>query len=85
MGNDNNSKTVTEDPQKIKDLQNQLAQKSEQIKNLKEKNSDDIAPGIRKQRTFEGNFRNGYSDGTVEKEREKIRAKERLAKLTVRK
>jgi len=39
----------------------------EELKALKPKNSDDIAPGIRKQGTFEGSYRNGYEDGTVDR------------------
>lgn len=39
----------------------------EELKKLKPKNSDDIAPGIRKTDTFKGGYRNGYEDGTVAK------------------
>jgi len=38
----------------------------EKLKKLKPKNSDDIAPGIRSQDTFQGGYRNGFEDGTVE-------------------
>lgn len=46
-----------------------IKEKDEKIKNLeaiKSKNTDDIAPGILKQNTFGGSYKNGYEDGTVE-------------------
>lgn len=46
------------------------------------KNTDDIAPGIRKQNTFGASFKNGYADGTVKKEKDKIKVK---AKQSVQK
>ena len=42
--------------------------------NIKSKNSDDIAPGIRKTYEFTAAFRNGYSDGTVKQARQKLKA-----------
>ena len=55
-----------------------IAAKNAQIAKLEERgtrNSDDIAPGIHKQYTFEGGYRNGYEDGSVKKANEKHQAK----------
>ncbi len=40
-------------------------------KEVKPKNSDDIAPGIRKTYEFTESFRNGYTDGKVKEAKEK--------------
>ena len=43
-------------------------------KEVKPKNSDDIAPGIRKTYEFTESFRNGYTDGKVKEAKEKQKA-----------
>jgi len=40
----------------------------------------DLTSNIRKQRTFAGNYKNGYADGEVEKEKQKILAARKKAK-----
>ena len=61
---ENKTDVLAQKDAEISKLQKELAQK---------KNSDDIAPGIRKTHTFGANYRNGYSDGTVKKERERLK------------
>jgi len=100
--NTSNSKqeTVTipkEDPQKIEDLQKQLAEKENEIKNIKKKAiaviqiikaeaqsqsniQTDLTRNIIKQNTFGGNYKNGYADGTVKKEKKRILAETKKAK-----
>ena len=73
----------TDTSQKVEQLEKQLAEKDNQIKNIKEeaikiikdiksKNSDDIAPGIRKTSTFGGGYKNAYANGSFQKHREKL-------------
>ena len=73
----------TEDAEKVKDLEKELEEKNAKIENLEKssKNSDDIAPGIRKTYEFGGRYRNAYEDGSYKKVKEK--AKEEKAKMQV--
>lgn len=63
----------------IKELQKQVDLKNKELS--KQKNSDDIAPGIRKTNTFGVSYRNGYEDGTVKKAIQAI--KEERTKLQI--
>lgn len=65
--------TYDELTKKTKELEKQLAEKTQ-------RNSDDIAPGIRRQKTFEAAFKNGYSDGTVKEAKKKIIAEAKSSK-----
>jgi len=68
----NASKQTSNENQK--DYEKIIAQKDAEIKKLEienKKHSDDIAPGIRVDHTFQGVFKNGYADGTVTKEAKK--------------
>jgi len=44
----------------------------------------DLTKKIIKQNTFKHNFRNGYADGTVEKEKKKILAERKKAKVGIK-
>lgn len=72
-------------PLTSKEQQDIIAKQQAEIKQLKElkpKNSDDIAPGIRRTDTFHGAYRNGYENGEVAKfikaDQEKQKAEEGL-------
>lgn len=85
--NSNSQETITvspEDPQKIKDLQNQLQEKTKELEKVKKQAESniktDLTTNIRKQNTFGGKFKNGYADGTVEEAKKKILAERKKAK-----
>lgn len=104
--NTSNSKQETvaissEDPKKIEDLQKQLAEKENEIKEIKEKTiaaiqkiktearaesniQTDLTKKVIKQNTFKHNFRNGYANGTVKKEKQRILAERRKAKVATK-
>lgn len=95
----NNSKqeTVTENPKKIEDLEAKLANKDQEIQEIKQKTSDaikrvkkesktpeivtNLPARIIKQNTFGGHFHNGYADGTVKKATKELRATQRKASV----
>jgi len=76
----------TEDPKRIKNLEAKLAKKDQEIQEIKQKKSEseivtNLPARIIKQNTFRHNFHNGYSDGTVKKAREELRATQRKASV----
>lgn len=83
----------TDDPEKIKELEKQLAEKDKQIKEskkqvkeIKQKKSEseivtNLPARIIKQNTFGGHFHNGYADGTVKKATKELRATQRKASV----
>jgi len=99
---------ITEDPKRIAELEKQLAEKEQIIKNsqneakgLKERTIEafkrlkqqskneaevktDLTKKVIKQNTFKHNYRNGYADGTVEKEKKKILAERKKAKAGIK-
>lgn len=84
----NNSKqeTVTENPKKIEDLEAKLANKDQEIQEIKQKTSEseivtNLPARIIKQNTFGGHFHNGYADGTVKKATKELRATQRKASV----
>lgn len=85
--NSSSQETVTvstEDPQKIQELERKLEQKNQEIEQIKKQAESnvktDLTKGVVKQNTFKANYRNGYSDGTVEEEKKKILAERKRAK-----
>lgn len=87
-GNEQEIVLSSDDAQKVKELEKELEEKNSKIKNLekqgKGKNSDDIAPGIRKTYEFTGNYRNAYEDGKYKKAKETAK-KEKEAKMLANK
>jgi len=77
-------KLAKKDTETVKAVENikqqaikKIKEKDDEIKNLKEKESlsnikTDLVAGIVKQDTFGGGFKNGYTDGSVKKEKERI-------------
>ena len=68
----------------LEKLNSKIQKQNEEIERLnKLKMTDDIAPGIRKQRTFEGAYKNGYENGEVAAFAKKQKEKELLATVEV--
>lgn len=86
--NDSNSQETvtvsTKDPQKIKELQKELKEKTKELEKVKKQAASniktDLTSNIRKQDTFGAKYRNGYEDGTVEEAKKKILAERKKAK-----
>jgi len=87
----------TDDSKRIEELEKQLAEKGQQVKEIEQKTNEaikrikqeirneadvktDLTKKVIKQNTFKHNYRNGYADGTVEKEKKKILADRKKAK-----
>jgi len=74
----------TEDPQKVKELQKELKEKTQELEKVKKQAESniktDLTSNIRKQNTFGEKYRNGYADGTVEEAKKKILEERRKAK-----
>jgi len=98
----------TDDPQRIEELEKQLAEKEQQIKlsekevlEIKQKTNEaikrikqevqneanvktDLTKKVIKQNTFKHNYRNGYADGTVKREKKKILLARKKAKAGIK-
>ena len=64
----------------IKEKTISVIQKIKKEANAESNIQTDLTKNIRKQNTFSGQYKNGYADGTIEKEKKKILTERKKAK-----
>ena len=81
-------KQLAEKEQQVKEIEQKTNEAIKRIKQEIRNEADvktDLTKKIIKQNTFKHNYRNGYADGTVEKEKKKILADRKKAKAGTKK